>query len=155
MHAKPRTLLALISGLIGVVSAGCGGPGPPVCSSCNYKQANYSITSTQLAHGTIVSATMHTEVVHPSCPYAGFNSPCTATLSMNVLCVSSGAGDFTIKKRPNGYSAGATAVTTLNLVVNLPGGGTSTVPIAVTMGTPDSSTQVAVCSSPTTPTITD
>jgi hypothetical protein len=155
MHAKPRTLPALISLLIGVVSAACGGPGPPVCTACNYKTATFTITSGQLNHGTIGSATMHTEVVHPSCPYAGFNSPCTATLDMNVLCVASGAGTFTIKKRPNGYSAGATAVTTLSLVVNLPGGGTSTVPVAVTMGTPDSTTQVAVCSSPTTPTITD
>jgi hypothetical protein len=150
MHAKPRTLLALISGLIGVVSAACGGSGPPVCSSCQYKTATFTITAGDIGHGTITSATMHTEVVHPSCPYAGFNSPCTATLNLNVGCVATGAGSFTIKKRPNGYSPGATAVTTLNIVV-----GSSTIPIAVTMGTPDSSTEVAVCSSPTNPTITD
>jgi hypothetical protein len=141
--------------LIGVASAACGGPGQPVCIDCNYKTATYTITSGNLNHGTIASATMHTEVVHPSCPYAGFNSPCTARLSMNVLCVSSGVGSFSIKKRPNGFSAGATGVATVNLVVNLPGGGTSTVPIPVTMGTPESSSQAAICSSPTTPTITD
>ncbi|HET6583100.1 MAG TPA: hypothetical protein VFG69_06630, partial [Nannocystaceae bacterium] len=76
MHAKPRTLVALISLLFGSASLACGGGGgPPVCTACQYKTATYTISAKQLDHGTIASATMHTEVVHPTCPYAGHNSP--------------------------------------------------------------------------------
>jgi hypothetical protein len=139
MHPTTRKLIALIGLLGGLVAftSSCGGQPPIVCTACTYKTASFALTSTQLQGGTITSATMHTEVTHPTCPYGTNSNPCTATLDIDVRCKTPGAGNFTIKKRPNGFSHGATSAdATVNFVIALPRGGSVTVPVSATLSDP-------------------
>jgi len=134
---------------------GCGGGGT-ICNSCTYKKATVTVTADDLRGGTIQSATMKTSVKHTTCPYSGYNSPCTAKLDMNVGCTITGAGTFTFSRRPNGYSDSSSGNASVDLVVVLPNnGGTVVVPLPVSMGPPASTSQTAPCGSSTTPTIYD
>ncbi len=155
MYAKPRTLLAVLSLLLGVATTSCGGPAPPVCTACQYGNASYSVDAQVLQGGTIVAATMHTEVEHVSCPYGGSTAACTATLDINVLCRTPGAGGpYVIERRPNGLKHGSTnQPSNVNLVVQLPTGNI-TVPVPVTFTPGSSTTAVSPCGGSTTPTIT-
>ena len=156
MHAKPRTLLAALSVVIGAAMTSCGGPVvPPVCSACQYGNASYTVDAQVLQGGTIVAATMHTEVDHVSCPYGGSTAACTATLDINVLCRTPGAGGpYVIERRPNGLKHGSTnQPSNVNIVVQLPTGNI-TVPVPVTFTSGSSTTAVAPCGGSTTPTIT-
>jgi hypothetical protein len=156
MHATRPTLLGFLSLAAGLaLSLSCGGQPPTVCSACQYGTATYSVNAQQLQGGTIVAATMHTEVDHTSCPYGGSTAACTATLDINVLCRTPGAGGpYAIERRPNGLVHGSTdQASTVNLVVKLPSGNI-TVPVLVQFVPGSSSTAVSPCGGSVTPTIT-
>lgn len=156
MYSTLRTILGF-SALAGgfAFMASCGGQPPVVCTACTYGSASYSVDSQLLQGGSIVSATMHTEVYHTACPYGGSTAPCTATLDINVLCRTPGAGGpYVIDRRPNGLSHGATNTpSNVNLVVKLSSGNiTVPVPVSFTPGTATSAS--SPCGGSTTPTIT-
>lgn len=129
-------------------------PPPTMCSGCSYKTTSFTVTPAQLQGGSIQSATMFTEVKHPTCPYARHGSPCIATLDMDVKCLMSGAGSYTVSTTPNGYSSTSTGSASVTLSV-LVGGSTITVgPINATVGNPTSPTEPATpCGGTSDPTV--
>jgi hypothetical protein len=156
MHATRPTLLGFLSLAAGLaITLSCGGQPPVVCSACQYGSASYSVSSQLLQGGTIVAATMHTEVEHTACPYGGSTAGCTATLDINVLCRTPGAGGpYVIERRPNGLVHGSTnQPSNVNLVVKLPTGNI-TVPVPVVFTAGISTTAVSPCGGSVTPTIT-
>jgi hypothetical protein len=117
-----------------------GGQPPIVCTACTYKTASFTVSSSDLNGGMLVSATMRTDVDHSTCPYSGYASPCDASSDFDVTCKYTGPGTYKISYSPNGISSGSRATASVDLVVSN-GGVLTTVRKAVTLGSPVTSTQ--------------
>ena len=111
-------------------------PARPTCPNCGFHSVGYTVSSGQLQGGTISTARMYTSVTHSTCPYSGYNSPCTMNVNFGVKCKTPGAGTFQISYSPNGYSTGATGSGSVQVTVALPSGGVSTFSVPATFGTP-------------------
>jgi len=132
----PTLLLGSLFGVF-VLATGCGSG--RACTSCTYKTGTYTVSPGLPAGATIVGATMHTEVGHTSCPYTGYTGHCTATLDINVLCKTTGAGPSwtTETPLPNGQTSGSTIDASVDITVNI-NGTVSTLNAPVIFGAPTS-----------------
>ena len=109
----------------------------PVCSGCQYKTATFTLSSAELAGGRVVSAIARTDVEHTgTCPYAGYNAPCVASVDFDVSCLIAGPGTYSIGYSPNGLKTSGGSTPDQDTVITVVGDTTKSYTKPLNLGNP-------------------